>query len=408
MSLLIASSLSAGSALSQTGSPFGATEEVEGVFGDLLAQLFTGVETGDSAGYLDSAPISASLSDFDSGESGLEVEDGEVPDSLAAATSLFSAPQRDFAPVEHETPAPAAETQLPLQAPAIAVDSYRAGVEETIEEPRELPGPTLEGVSTSPAAATEERLSSPAVSSPIATDPLPGGAIAASPPPARSVGGGPEPGFQAVALVDTESEVSVVRPAGNASQTTNNNTNASPEQQTAFVNNLAAASQATAPPVTNQADTAVQAMPGDPLPMPSMAPERVVEAVIERAEAGGGEVHVRLDPPELGEVTIRVTTEGDAVRVHIQVERPEAGQLLRNAVAALESLLSERGLDLSDVFVGSGDREAREQAQQQPSAGEDADTPFGALLEGPSTMEVRQHNRIRSAYNPDGALLYRV
>lgn len=137
--------------------------------------------------------------------------------------------------------------------------------------------------------------------------------------------------------------------------------------------------------------------------------DQVASAVIERVEAGGGEARIHLEPLELGEVTIHVRTDGDEVRIEIRAERPDAARLLRDHTQDLSSLLGSRGLNLSDVNVGVGGGNAgsffeSRQDQPRPVAGE-----FAAVLGlDDASSAASRHNRLRAAYNPDGALLYRV
>lgn len=404
MSLLIAGA----SAATATVHGFETTvdgESTEGGFGDLLAQLFAapGATQQAAAGMM---PGSVELPTESGGEEDL-VEEG-----LALLESMLTSPIAITVPVEGPpaeaqtantattaTAAPAAPgtvAQPPVAEPAAPTTQGQFGTGTPVED-----APTAGIVEVeAPVASTEspqEQALEPGMESPIDAVALPEEREAK---PAEFTAASSE--------ADAETQQSVVRPVGNA-QASNGNSEGNPEQsRPQFANNVVAAAHNASQTGGAAVAEVANAAGAEPAPQ-VMAPEQVVEAVIERAEDGGGEVSIRLDPPELGEVLIRVTTDGDSVRVHIQAERPEAAQLLRNAASVLESLLSERGLDLSDVFVGADQRGSEQQSGDQPQARDDeSETPFSALLSAPPGAEVRQHNRIRSAYNPDGALLYRV
>ncbi len=152
-----------------------------------------------------------------------------------------------------------------------------------------------------------------------------------------------------------------------------------------------------------------------PPPAPATQPqavEQVAQAVIEKVEAGGGEARIRLDPPELGEVTIHVKISGDHVRIDVHAERLETTQLLRDRALDLTGLLSGRGLDLTDVYVGLGGRQAPDTRGDQDSGalarhGQSGD--FAAVLgidEEPPASDRYSH--LRAAYNPDGAYVFRI
>ncbi len=136
---------------------------------------------------------------------------------------------------------------------------------------------------------------------------------------------------------------------------------------------------------------------------------QVAQTVIESIEKGGGEARIHLDPAGLGEVTIHVRTEGEHVRVEVRAERQEAMQLLRDHTRDLSNLLGERGLNLSDVNVGLGGGNSdqawgRDEGRQNQPWGNE----FASILGIGEPAALETHNRLRAAYNPDGALVYRV
>lgn len=156
--------------------------------------------------------------------------------------------------------------------------------------------------------------------------------------------------------------------------------------------------------------TAPVAGPATPeLPLPK-ALQQVAETVIERVGKGGGEAHIRLDPPELGGVTIRVQTSGNQVHVEVHTERPEASALLREHAASLSRLLEQSGLALTNVNIGfsssgfSDSRAQYESTRQAPAAA----SGFANILGLDSPAVTAQFNRVQAAYNPDGLHMYRI
>lgn len=166
-----------------------------------------------------------------------------------------------------------------------------------------------------------------------------------------------------------------------------------------------------------QLRTPVADLPPSDAPTAAQAPveqppavEQVARAVIEKVGDGGGEARIQLDPPDLGEVTIHVKIAGDRVQVDVHAERPEAMQLLRQHTADLSSLLGQRGLDLADVYVGLGGRQAGGTASggSWPGGREGESGEFAAIFGIDEPAAIDQHNRLRAAYNPDGVYVYRV
>lgn len=241
-------------------------------------------------------------------------------------------------------------------------------------------------------------------------------------PPAESARPAPAEAAEPPAGDTAPATEGVVRSVGNASESAPGQRDSQPGQKPDDARPRASASgiahaapnsavgelrQAGAPeaPAPEVVDAPPAAEP--PAELPQQV-DQVASAVIERVEAGGGEARIHLEPLELGEVTIHVRTDGDEVRIEIRAERPDAARLLRDHTQDLSSLLGSRGLNLSDVNVGVGGGNAgsffeSRQDQPRPVAGE-----FAAVLGLDDPSSASRHNRLRAAYNPDGALLYRV
>ncbi len=214
-------------------------------------------------------------------------------------------------------------------------------------------------------------------------------------------------------------EISVVRSVGNAqqSQTTSDAAHdgaSSGQKQETSSTPVAQALNSTAAvagPLVTASPPAVAQAPHSSAPA-HVTPEpvaQVAQVVLDRAERGGGEVHIRLDPPELGAVTIHVRIDGDRVQVQVQAERHDAMNLLRQNTLDLSTLLGSRGLNLTDVNVGLGGRQAQgdDQSNANP-APRPANGEFASILGVDETPATELHNRLQSAYNPDGLHIYRV
>ncbi|GGW73647.1 flagellar hook-length control protein FliK [Alteromonas halophila] len=75
---------------------------------------------------------------------------------------------------------------------------------------------------------------------------------------------------------------------------------------------------------------------------------------------------IRLDPPELGSMQVRVNMNGDAASVNFVVQSQQARDALNDAMPRLRDMLSEQGIELGESFVqqesGDGSGEADGQA----------------------------------------------
>lgn len=86
---------------------------------------------------------------------------------------------------------------------------------------------------------------------------------------------------------------------------------------------------------------------------------------------------IRLDPPEMGSMQIRLNVSGDSASVSFVVQSQQAKEALNEAMPRLRDMFSEQGLDLGESFVSqqnSGEAGEGEFADQQGGGfGESAD-----------------------------------
>ncbi len=71
---------------------------------------------------------------------------------------------------------------------------------------------------------------------------------------------------------------------------------------------------------------------------------RPVALLVQQGGAAGHSVIVRLDPPELGRVEVRLAASGGGTNVQVNVERPATLDLLRHDAAALHRALDQAGV----------------------------------------------------------------
>jgi hypothetical protein len=303
---------------------------------------------------------------------------GDALKVAAGAPAVPALVLGEIAPTAPELPAAAPEIAAPMQAPVpLAVMATVAAAVE----------PKAAGLPLAPEAP-----------------PLPGAGDA-----------GPHdesPGAVALGV-----EISVVRTVGNAQQSQadlpggshHDDGDAKPasEPQGGVSASAAAMPAPGSAPAPDAVATAAPIPSADTTPPPAV--QQVARAVIEKLEQGGGEVRIRLDPPELGRVSIHVRIEGDRVQVTVQAERADAMNLLRQHSLDLSTLLGSRGLNLTDVNVGLGGRQTPGGPGAETSNDTDSeDGQFAEMLGIDATPAVERHNRLQATYNPDGRHLYRV
>ena len=124
---------------------------------------------------------------------------------------------------------------------------------------------------------------------------------------------------------------------------------ANPQNATAAVQsataNLPTFAVATAAAATGQAAAAASAgAPGTAVPVAGLP---IVIAA--RAQAGVNQFDIRLDPPELGRIDVRLGVDGNGqVTSHVTVDRPETLTLLQSQQPQLERALTQAGLQTTD------------------------------------------------------------
>ncbi len=73
---------------------------------------------------------------------------------------------------------------------------------------------------------------------------------------------------------------------------------------------------------------------------------------------------IRLDPPELGSMQVRVNVSGDAASVSFIVQSQQAKEALAEAMPKLRDMLSEQGIELGDAQVRKDNSSGNENGQQ--------------------------------------------
>lgn len=97
--------------------------------------------------------------------------------------------------------------------------------------------------------------------------------------------------------------------------------------------------------------------------------ERVEQVMRLSVQRGIQRVAIRLDPPELGQVTLRLEMRHGVVNATLRTETVEARQVLLTGLDQLRQNLEVRGIHLEQFDVdlsGGGLAEGQEQAWQEP------------------------------------------
>lgn len=131
--------------------------------------------------------------------------------------------------------------------------------------------------------------------------------------------------------------------------------------------NRAAVVAANAPAMTPQANLTMSLPPGHP----GWANE-MTQKVAWIARDGGHTAHIRLDPPELGSLTVKVSVDSDSnTQISFIAATPQARDLLEAQMGRLRDMLAQQGMDLSraDVDVSQQDTSGAQDGANERASG---------------------------------------
>ncbi|HFQ5336426.1 TPA: flagellar hook-length control protein FliK [Vibrio vulnificus] len=118
--------------------------------------------------------------------------------------------------------------------------------------------------------------------------------------------------------------------------------------------------------VTGQTRAENVAAQQPPMPLTrELANEQVAEKVQMMMSKNLKQLDIRLDPPELGRMQIRMTMNSDIANVHFTVTNPQARDIIEQTLPRLREMLAQQGMQLADSSV---QQQASGQQQRQYSA----------------------------------------
>lgn len=132
------------------------------------------------------------------------------------------------------------------------------------------------------------------------------------------------------------------------------------------------ASTASSSAAFSQRLSAQEAPAQNPAATPKGAAQTVGDQVLDsvRATLAGGDkqVMVRLNPPELGSVTVRFQEQGDQIRAVLEVSRQETRQEVERALPEVVRALQESGVQIRRVEVILSDPSGKDPGQSRAAA----------------------------------------
>ncbi|MGL4474985.1 MAG: flagellar hook-length control protein FliK, partial [Shewanella sp.] len=80
---------------------------------------------------------------------------------------------------------------------------------------------------------------------------------------------------------------------------------------------------------------------------------------------GIGQAEIRLDPPELGSLLVRIQVQGDQTQVQFVAASAQTRDMLEQAMPKLRDLLNDQGMQLADSQVSEQGKEQQQQGKQE-------------------------------------------
>ncbi|HGE6049784.1 TPA: flagellar hook-length control protein FliK [Vibrio cholerae] len=138
----------------------------------------------------------------------------------------------------------------------------------------------------------------------------------------------------------------------------------------------AAAGQGTAQnQALNRAESQLVQTNSTPVPLnKEMAADQLAERVQMMMSKNLKNIDIRLDPPELGRMHIRMNMQGDGATVHFTVANQHAREALEQTMPRLREMLAQQGVQLGDTSVQqqSAGQQQRYTGQEQSGFGQSA------------------------------------
>ena len=121
----------------------------------------------------------------------------------------------------------------------------------------------------------------------------------------------------------------------------------------------------TTPPKAQSVQTGYATKTAQSMQMLEQARDSVFKQIMLKLSNDGGEMRMRLQPPELGQLDLRMTVEGgNKLQLLIAAERGDMAQLIQRHIEELKTTLQENGLEVTGAEVQTRDEFERQQAAE--------------------------------------------
>lgn len=139
------------------------------------------------------------------------------------------------------------------------------------------------------------------------------------------------------------------------------------------------------------------------------APERLRERVAVMFNSRTQAAEMRLDPPDLGRLNIRLNMNQEQASVSFQVTNPQAREAIEQSLPRLRELLAEQGIELADANVSEQQSNAQGDGGDGESSGATAGRESAMLANDDTELEDSQVQWVETpGQSSDGRVDYFV
>ena len=117
--------------------------------------------------------------------------------------------------------------------------------------------------------------------------------------------------------------------------------------------------------------------------------DQVAGQLARMASNGSGEMVMRLHPPELGDLTVRVAVSGRDVAAWFASPQPQVQSAISAAIGQLQTNLGNAGYNLNGAWVGADASSARQQQNSSLPASPAPRAPLVAVAALPAASASR-------------------
>ena len=120
-------------------------------------------------------------------------------------------------------------------------------------------------------------------------------------------------------------------------------------------------------------------------------------AIASRAQAGSNQFDIRLDPPELGRIDVRLNVDRDGhVTSHVTVDRADTLQLLQDQQPQMQQALEQAGLKTADNGLQFSLRDQSFTGQNNNGGGAQPNTAQLVIPDAnlPAVQSTQAYNRL--------------